>query len=121
MKILIVDDEEHIRRLLAEELESEGLEVLTAMGSNTALNIFNDSRPDLVTLDIRMQTEKEGIELLRAMKAINPHVRIIMLSAFDYTDDLQVWAADKYITKSSDLSELKNSIRELLGIANSRE
>ncbi len=55
----------------------------------------------------------DGISLLRKMKEINPKTPVIMSTAYDYKDDFAVWASDAYIVKSSDLDELKKTIRNL--------
>lgn len=114
MKILVVDDDEHILRLYKEELEEEGYEVLLAQSGAKGLELFEKDNPDLVTLDILIP-DVDGITLLRRMKEIRPHVPIIMSTAYDYRDDFAVWASEAYIVKSADLTELKNMIKKLLG------
>jgi len=114
MRILVVDDDEHILRLYREELEEEGYEVITAQTGAKGLELFESENPDLVTLDILIP-DVDGITLLRRMKEMRPRVPIIMSTAYDYRDDFAVWASEAYIVKSADLSELKNMIRKLLG------
>ncbi len=113
MKILVVDDEEAKCRLYKDELEEEGHEVVTAKTGAEGMELFHNEHPDIVTLDIWMSHRKEGITLLRQMKDIRPQVPIIMLTAYDYRDDFEIWCADAYIVKSSDLAELKNTIRNM--------
>jgi DNA-binding response OmpR family regulator len=55
----------------------------------------------------------DGITLLRKMKEQRPKIPIIMSTAYDYRDDFAVWASEAYIVKSSDLSELKKTIKKL--------
>lgn len=112
MKILIVDDEEHILRLYREELQDEGYDVITASNGQEAVEKFEKESPDLVTLDIRMP-DVDGIVLLRQLKEKKPRMPIIMLTAFDYRDDFSVWASDAYVVKSSDITELKATIKRL--------
>lgn len=112
--ILIVDDDETQRRLYSSEFEDEGYVVGTAVNGTEALEMFEKEDFDLVTLDITMDTTDEGIDVLRVMKEKKPGVPVIMLTAYDFRDDFQVWAADAYIVKSSDLTDLKDRIRELL-------
>ena len=114
MRILVVDDDEHILRLYKEELEEEGYEVITAQTGAKGLEMFERENPDLVTLDILIP-DVDGITLLRRMKEMRPRVPIIMSTAYDYRDDFAVWASEAYIVKSADLSELKDMIRKLLG------
>jgi DNA-binding response OmpR family regulator len=112
MKILVIDDEENQCRLFKDEFEEEGYEVVTAMTADRGMELFMKENPDLVTADIWMSNGNEGIDLLRQMKEIRPKIPVIMLTAYDYRDDFKVWCADAYIVKCSDLTELKNTIRE---------
>ena len=111
MKILVIDDEKNERRLYRDELEDEGYDVVTAGTGCKGMELFKKENPDLVTLDIYMSHKSEGIELLRQMKEIRHDVPVIMLTAYDYRDDFSLWCADAYIVKSSDLNELKRTIR----------
>jgi DNA-binding response OmpR family regulator len=113
MKILIVDDDLHIQRLYKEELEEEGYEVVIASNGKEAIELFDSEVPDLVTLDILLP-DVDGIRLLRQMKEKRPKVPIIMSTAYDYRDDFAVWASEAYIVKSSDLDDLKATIKKLL-------
>ena len=114
-KILLVDDDQAIQLLYQEEFLDEGYSVSSAFNGDEALKIFNTDQPDLVILDIQMPG-LNGIEVLRQMKMINATVPIILSSAFhEYKQDLGAWASDDYVVKSSDLSELKNTVRRLLG------
>lgn len=114
MKILIVDDDVHIQRLYKEELEEEGYEVITAGTGKEALALFEKEKPDIVTLDILMP-DIDGISLLRTMKEQQPKIPIIMSTAYDYKDNFSVWASEAYLVKSSDLDELKSTIKKLTG------
>lgn len=113
MKILVVDDDEHILRLYREELEEDGYDVVIAKTGAGALEAFSKENPDLVTLDILIP-DMDGIAVLRKMKEMRPRVPIIMSTAYDYRDDFAVWASEAYIVKSADLTELKGKIKELL-------
>jgi DNA-binding response OmpR family regulator len=112
MKILVVDDDQHIQRLYKEELEEEGYEVVIAGTGNEALKIFEKENFDIVTLDILMP-DIDGISLLRKMKEQQPKIPIIMSTAYDYRDDFAIWASEAYIVKSADLNELKKAIKKL--------
>lgn len=119
MKILVVDDDSGIRRLYKEELEEEGYKVFLASNGEEALKIFREFNPDIVTLDIRMPGI-DGIEILRKMKEFNGKIPVIMCSAFDYKDDFNVWASEAYVVKSSNLDELKETIKRCLKTKNSK-
>jgi len=112
MKILIVDDDQNILRLYKEELEDDGYVVVTASNGQEAMERFDKEDPDLVTLDILLP-DVDGIKLLRQMKEKKPRLPIIMSTAYDYRDDFAVWASEAYIVKSSDLTELKATIKKL--------
>ena len=112
MKILIVDDDQNILRLYKEELEDEGYNIVTASNGQEAIERFEAEDPDLVTLDILLP-DIDGIKLLRQMKEKKPRLPIIMSTAYDYRDDFAVWASEAYIVKSSDLTELKATIKKL--------
>lgn len=113
--ILVVDDEAAIRLLYQEELEEAGYSVRVAADAQEALRMMQEARPDLMTIDIKMPG-MDGIELLRRVREIHRNLPIIICSAYgDFRRDFGTWASDAYLTKSSDLSELKAKIRELLG------
>ncbi|WP_333654558.1 response regulator [Dissulfurispira sp.] len=113
MKILVVDDEKNILKLYQAELEDEGYTVVTANSGREAMDIFESENPDLVTLDVLMP-DIDGIQVLRQMKEKKPDIPIIMLTAYDYRDDFSVWVSDAYVVKSSDLSNLKATIRQII-------
>jgi DNA-binding response OmpR family regulator len=114
MKILVVDDEKNILRLYKAELEDEGYSIVTANTGQEALEVFDRENPDLVTLDI-MMPDMDGIQVLRQLKQKNSQVPVIMLTAYDYRDDFSVWVSDAYVVKSSDLNNLKATIKQIFG------
>ena len=114
MKILVVDDQAPITLFSKLELEDEGYNVVIANNGDEALRLFSEESPDLVTLDIKMSYDNEGLDILQKMKALNNAIPIILFSAFDFKDDFITWAADAYITKTSDMTELKDTIQKLL-------
>jgi len=113
-KILVVDDEKNIRNLYEKELQDEGYAVTLAGNGREALEHFNSDRPDLVVLDIRMPG-MDGLEALGKLLAEDPKVPVVLNSAYSsYKDNFLSWSADAYVVKSSDLTELKDTIRRLL-------
>jgi two-component system response regulator (stage 0 sporulation protein F) len=112
--ILVVDDEDHIRKLYEKELTEEGYQVKTTSSGEEAL-IMAQSRPlDLVILDIKIQGQN-GLEILNDLKKINQSTPVILNSAYStYKSDFQSWLADAYLVKSPNLHELKKKVRELL-------
>lgn len=114
--ILVVDDEANIRGLFREELEEAGYRVLTAASWDEAETLLAGERPDLVTLDIRMGSGPDGIESLRRIKERHPGLPVVLVTAYgEYRSDFGTWAADGYVVKSADLTELKARIARLLG------
>ncbi len=112
-KILVVDDEKNILKLYEAELSDEGYNVVTASSGKEAIEVFQRENPDLVTLDILMP-DMDGIQVLRQIKEMRHNVPVIMLTAYDYRDDFSVWVSDAYVVKSSDLGNLKNTIKKIL-------
>ncbi len=115
-RVLVVDDEESIRLLYKEELEEEGYAVEVARDGLEALEQLPLFKPDIVTLDIKMP-RLNGIETLKRIREIERRLPIIMCSAYgEFKQDLTTWASDAYVVKCADLTELKNTIRRLLGL-----
>ncbi|NVM20827.1 MAG: response regulator [Desulfobacterales bacterium] len=113
-KILIVDDEKSIRTLFAEELGEEGYEVITTGEGKEAMGLIDSSRPSVVVLDIRME-DCNGLDLLQEIRNAHPELPIILNTAYDsYREDIKSIAADYYIVKSYDLSELKDRLADLV-------
>ena len=112
--ILVVDDDEAIRTLLQEELEEEGYKVLIATNARDALKMVAAEPLDLVILDIRMPG-MDGLEALPRILGIKEGLPVIMNTAYSqYQDSFMSWAADAYVVKSSDLTELKEKVKELV-------
>ncbi len=116
-KILVVDDEKHIRMLYQEELEDEGYAVVTSDGEDSILDLLEREAPQVVILDIRLGPEKSGLDLLQLIRSRKAHVPVILSTAYDsFQHDLKSIAADYYVVKSVDLSELKAKVRQALGL-----
>ncbi|MDH5639158.1 MAG: response regulator [Nitrospinota bacterium] len=113
-RVLVVDDEEHIRLLYSEELKDEGYEVDTAKDARDAAKKIEEFKPHVITLDIRMPGT-DGIEFLRKFREKDKSTPVILCTAYsDYKQDFRVWASEAYVVKSSDLTPLKEAIREVL-------
>lgn len=112
-KILLVDDDEALRLLYKEDLEEEGYEVITAGNGKEAIARLTEENPDLVILDIVMPF-MDGMEALGRMIGKKRTLPIILHTSYpSYREDFTSWAADAYVVKSSDPTELKQKIREL--------
>ncbi|GBF33087.1 two-component response regulator [Desulfocucumis palustris] len=122
-KILIVDDEPHIRILLEqtlEELEDEGVELLKADNGEAALDIIRNEKPELVFLDV-MMPKMNGFEVCGTVKK-EPGISdifIIMLTAKGQEYDKQKGGeagADIYMTKPFNPDEIIEKAKEILGL-----
>jgi len=122
-KILIVDDEVHLRTLLhqtLEELEDEGVELHTAANGEEALAAIQSMRPNLVFLDV-MMPKLSGFDVCeRAKKVLGlTDIYIVLLTAkgqeFDRQRGIEV-GADLYMTKPFDPDSLLMKARDVLGI-----
>ena len=106
-KILVVDDEKSIRDLYAEELGGEGYDVITAGEGREVSELISSEQPSALVLDIRME-DCDGLDLLQEVRNAHPDLPIILNTAYDsYREDVKSTAADYYVVKSFDLSELK--------------
>ena len=112
--VLFVDDDLTILHLYQDEFSEEGYEVLMAKNGKEALIKLKKESPDIVVMDICMP-EKDGIETLNAMLRIDQRTPIILNTSYpQYRDDFMTWGAEAYVLKSSDLTELKQKVREIL-------
>ncbi|MDQ1445750.1 MAG: hypothetical protein QOI20_2214 [Acidimicrobiaceae bacterium] len=117
-RILIVDDEADIARLLELNLDSEGFDVEVVTDALSALPQAISFRPDLVLLDVNMP-DMDGLAVTRALRsdALTAAASIILLTAKASMDDRLVGlaaGADDYITKPFDLDELLSRVRAAL-------
>ena len=113
--IMVVDDEKNLRLFYEKELKEEGWQVVLAADAREALDILKTARPDLILLDIKMPG-MDGLEALGRILSMDNTIRVILNSAYtSYRGSFMSWSADAYLTKSSDTTELKAKIRELLG------
>ncbi len=113
-KLLIVEDEESLRDLYEEDLIDAGYEVEKASNGKEAMELVKKGNFDLIIMDIRMP-EMDGIETLGKVITQEKKIPVIIYTAYsNYKSNFMTWTADAYLTKSSNLDELKNKISELL-------
>jgi DNA-binding response OmpR family regulator len=114
-RILIVEDDRSLARVLSDSLSVEGFQCRTTGNGNMAINVAASYAPDLVLLDIGLPG-KSGLELCRLWRE-GPRIPVIMLTARaqkqDKLNGLQV-GADDYVTKPFDLEELIARVRAVL-------
>jgi two-component system KDP operon response regulator KdpE len=115
LKILVVDDEPPIRKLLRVGLSTHGYQILEAPNGKTALEMVAQ-QPDLIILDLGLP-DMEGLDLLRTIRARNERVPIVVLSSRDdETSKVQALdlGADDYVTKPFGTEELLARMRAAL-------
>jgi YesN/AraC family two-component response regulator len=119
-KLLIIDDEESIRKVFKRFLVAEGYEVRVAEDGVEGIEIFREMRPDVVITDIVMPN-KEGLETIGEMKKINPDARILAISGGGYNPaeiylrNAQLLGADAILMKPFRVQSLIGEIKKLLG------
>ena len=113
-RILLVDDEHYICRLYTEELSEEGHTVFTVSSGHNLLKRIDSLQPEAVVLDIKL-VDYDGLELLQDIRNQHYDLPVILCTAYDtYKEDPKSIAADYYVVKSFDLSELKMAIQRAL-------
>jgi two-component system, OmpR family, KDP operon response regulator KdpE len=115
LKVLVVDDEPPIRKLLRMGLSTQGYEILEASNGKMSLELL-EQKPDLIILDLGLP-DMQGLELLRMMRARNEAVPIVVLSSRgDEVGKVQALdlGADDYITKPFGMDELLARMRAAL-------
>ena len=115
LKVLVIDDEPPIRKLLRMGLETQGYQILDASNGKRALELMSD-KPDLVILDLGLP-DMQGLELLRQIRAARKDVPVVVLSSRG--DEVAKVAAldqgaDDYVTKPFGMEELLARIRAAL-------
>jgi two-component system response regulator AtoC len=115
-RVLIVDDEEQMRELLAKVLEKNGYQVTTAGDGGQALALLEKEPMDLVVTDVRMPG-LDGMEALRAIKELSPEIVVIIMTAFGSIDQavqaVKEGAYD-YINKPFKIDEILLTIKKAL-------
>lgn len=114
-RILVVDDEANIRRIVASYLRADGFEVVEAADGRSALTAFDRAAPDLVILDV-MMPGGDGIEVLRELRR-RSDVYVIMLTARAEETDRVIGlsvGADDYVTKPFGAKELVARVKAVL-------
>ena len=112
--ILVVEDDPNQLVLYSEALKAEGYDIVTAKDGREALAIVGKQRPDLVVMDISM-AGMDGIEAMSRMLSKDHKLPVILNSAYaTYKDNFRAWSADAYIVKSSDMGELRDTVKRVL-------
>ena len=115
-KILIVDDEEHIREILSEFLSEQGFSVMEASDGEFAINLFKEHQFDLVITDIRMP-RMNGLELLSAVKSHDKQNPVVLMTGYDLSNNEIAncqFQADGYVLKPFNLKQLLAYVHDLV-------
>ena len=116
MRILLVEDEEHIRNVVKLNLELEGYEVVATDNGKTAVKKFHEQHFDLLILDI-MLPEMDGFQIIEQVRLTNMEVPVIFVTAKDAANDRIMGlkkGADDYLTKPFVLEELLLRVQNLI-------
>ncbi len=116
IRALVVDDEPSLGDLLSTVLRYEGWTVQTALSGQAAVRSARTSPPDVVVLDV-MLPDLTGLEVLRRIRALHPHVPVLFLTAKDAVEDRIAGltaGGDDYVTKPFSLEEVVARLRGLL-------
>ncbi len=117
-RVMLIEDEANLRRLYRLELGREGYDVIDADSEAEALRKLGREKIDAVVLDLRLW-DHWGIDLLDEILARQRNVPIIVNTAYgQWRNDFHLWGADAFVTKSSDLTELKQALAQALGRRN---
>ena len=110
-KILVMDDDEAIQILYSDELTEEGYEVLTSSDGSNLMALIEETKPDLIVLDVRLGRH-HGLDLLQDVRNTHYNLPVILCTAYPvHKYDLKSIAADYFVVKNSNLEELKEKIK----------
>jgi CheY-like chemotaxis protein len=117
--ILVVDDEERMRRCVSKMLKEEGFNVIEACNGDECIFLYNTKSPDLVLVDIIMR-EKDGLSVIKDIKSTNGMAKVVAMSGGlvltpdAYLDEAKEIGADHVLPKPFDRWELIETIQSLL-------
>ena len=113
-KILVIDDEKQFQRLYRSEFERDGYEVVLSADGTRALEILREQPVDLVILDLE-QPDGPGLEYLKEFIDLKRDIKIVINTEYASASwDFNSWVADAFLIKSSDITELKQTVDYLL-------
>ncbi len=115
-RILLVEDEENLRKTIALNLELDGYQVVWAVSGGQGLDLFSQGRYDLVILDVMLPV-MDGFDVCRSIRSQNKEVPILFLTAKGSSEDkvqgLKI-GADDYLTKPFNLEEFLLRVSSLI-------
>lgn len=119
-RVLVVDDDEVIRQLIAVNLQLEGFDVMTAVDGQDCLDKVCSVRPDVITLDVMMPRLDGWVTAVKLRDdPATRDIRVVMITARAQEHDVrrgEEIGVDAYVTKPFDPAELIRTVRELAGV-----
>jgi two-component system, chemotaxis family, chemotaxis protein CheY len=117
--VLVIDDDDQVRMMLRDMLETAGYQVLDAPNGRVGLSRYRAQPADVVITDILMP-EREGLETIMDLRRLNPGVKIIAISGgsvnkMDYLSSANLLGASKTFAKPVSRAELLSAVAGLLG------
>ncbi len=118
-RVLSIEDEANLRLLYRLELELEGYEIVEVGSGNDALEILAYEKIDAVVLDLLL-LDFGGLQLMDEMLTRQRYLPIVINTAYNQLhNDFHYWGAEAFVVKSSDLSELKGALAQVIPVAKS--
>ena len=120
--VLLIDDDEDFTVSIQSLLETEGYRVATAASGKEGLQKLAESRPDVVLLDVMMESSTEGYAVSGMMKLMPEPVPVIMVSSVDLTpaelfarsEEMELIRPDAYLTKPVEVPKFLETLRSVL-------
>lgn len=112
-KVLVIDDDTLVRRTLRMTLTDLGYAVIEAPTGQTGLQEFRKERPDIVITDV-MMPDKNGLETITELRAIDPHLRIVAMSSNNASGDLLDLASDVGAAQTLEKPFTSESVRQVM-------
>ncbi len=115
-RVLVVDDERYVRRLIRDSLTREGYEVETAESGTEALRMLRENPCDVVIADVVMPG-MDGLDLLKRLKRDHPEVGVVILTGKPLRHDLSEFllaGADEFLTKPFQIPVLREAVERVL-------
>jgi DNA-binding response OmpR family regulator len=119
-RILLVEDDRSLIILYTRAFTRLGFEVSVAGDAETALERLRQDSPDLIILDIRLKGDVNGLELLGHILSLQRIPTIINTAYTCFRDSFLSWSADAYVLKSSDLTELTDTVNRLTALTSQK-
>lgn len=113
-RILFLDDDQSLLVLYRRDFSRLGYEVLIATSVSQALEAFERSLPDAVVVDIKLTGERDGLDFLSQILTVRRVPAVINTAYASFREGFFSWAADAYLLKSSDVTELVQTLERLL-------